>query len=497
MGQATSLEHESLSVFCGTWNLGNEQPSDLAWIPAKQYDIYCIGVQEAVYAKRPGYLDNEQDWFLTVHKAIGAKDYVVLAEQTLSPRTDKTFKTETSFVKAVGEGTAKTSGIRISLYIRKKLHKLVRGTEVLFQTCGRLNGKSGNKGGVCINIGLGALNVSFISSHLAAHREKEYLERRNKDFATIAAQLHPTDDVFGNAPPGALDVEVLNRHDLVFWLGDLNYRLDLQLGTKEAMWEEACTCIEEEAWEQLLEFDQLRAQQASGLAFHGFQEGTINWAPTFKLKKGVDVLATKKPQDRYNKKRVPAYCDRILWKGLPGVSVINEEYEAHPEDPMTSDHIPVHAVFHVDVPIPKKIDRRPSKKRSWQISFDQLRITPNMDHVPAMMEPDAPVTLRAFHPLAGPPVHTEPQPFDAAHWPDTLLLKTSAMPLHAKEHPFIFAVRHCEFSDPRSDLSRLGEGMLRWDTLDKSGLFSVPLCQRGRPYGTLAGRFQYTEIKGK
>lgn len=83
---------ESMTVFTGTWNLGNEAPSqELAWIPRGQYDIYAIGVQEAIYKKRPGFVDNEQDWFLSVHRAIGMKDYECLAEQTLSPRTDKTW----------------------------------------------------------------------------------------------------------------------------------------------------------------------------------------------------------------------------------------------------------------------------------------------------------------------------------------------------------------------------------------------------------------------
>jgi len=81
-----------MTVFTGTWNLGNAAPSaELAWIPKGMYDIYAIGVQECIYAKRPGFVDCEQDWFLSVHHAVGMKDYECLAEQTLSPRTDKTY----------------------------------------------------------------------------------------------------------------------------------------------------------------------------------------------------------------------------------------------------------------------------------------------------------------------------------------------------------------------------------------------------------------------
>jgi len=227
-----------------------------------------------------------------------------------SRRSDR-YKTETSFEKAVGDGAAKTSGIRISVYIRKKYAKLVSDVEVLFQTCGRLNGISGNKGGLCVNLSIGAMKMCFISSHLAAHREAEYLERRNKDFHTIVSGLHPTGDIFGREPAGALDIEVLNRHDVVFWFGDLNYRLDLPLGTQEAMHEEALLCIKEGDWEQLLAVDQLREQQRLDSAFSGFSEAPITWAPTFKLRKGCTQEQPLK--ERYNPKRVPGYCDRILW----------------------------------------------------------------------------------------------------------------------------------------------------------------------------------------
>lgn len=333
------------------------------------------------------------------------------------------------------------------MYIRKKHLKLVSDVEVLFQTCGRLSGLSGNKGGLCVNVTLGGMKMCFLSSHLAAHRDKQYLERRNQDFQTIVSGLHRTDDIFGRESQGALDIEVLNRHDLVFWFGDLNYRLDLQLGTQEAMHEEALLCIKEKEWDQLLAVDQLHAQQKAGLAFAGFNEAPINWEPTFKLVKGSNK--DQKPAERYNPKRVPAYCDRIVWRNLQHVRLTCDEYVSHPEDPMTSDHIPVHASFTVLMPLlPKKIDRRPSKKTHIEATFSELRLVANADHMPATIEDDAPITIRVFHQLAGPAVHATPCAFRTLHWPEPLVLRSSATAHHAQEHPFLFSIRHTEFTDP-------------------------------------------------
>ena len=112
------------------------------------------------------------------------QDYLCSAYQTLSPRTDKTFKTETQFkgwfctqcgaarnkgeneskqtnththththihthththnacaVDAVSKGQAKSSGIRLAVYLSKRLQAkdIHIDQELLFQTCGRLN----------------------------------------------------------------------------------------------------------------------------------------------------------------------------------------------------------------------------------------------------------------------------------------------------------------------------------------------------------------------
>lgn len=194
--------------------------------------------------------------------------------------------------------------------------KEVQNVEVNLQTCGRLNGASGNKGGVSISLRLGDTCIAFVTCHLNAHMEE--LERRNQDYCTINACLHPpqsdyveTEGVEEVSIDDTREIEVANRHDLVIFFGDLNYRLAPPLGTKEAMTKEILRCIRDKDWEQMMQYDQLSTEQKAGRILHGYKEAAITFAPTFKLSKNRDH---PDPALRYNSKRVPSYCDRILYK---------------------------------------------------------------------------------------------------------------------------------------------------------------------------------------
>ncbi|CAI5480623.1 unnamed protein product [Closterium sp. Yama58-4] len=97
----------------------------------------------------------------------------------------------------------------------------------------------------------------------------------------------------------------LSQSDLLIWMGDLNYRLD------GVSYEEACSAIARRQYPLLLECDQLRAEMKAGRAFVGMQESAVDFAPTYKFDRG-----TFKPlaYDSGEKRRVPAWCDRILFR---------------------------------------------------------------------------------------------------------------------------------------------------------------------------------------
>ncbi|NXL67661.1 PI5PA phosphatase, partial [Chordeiles acutipennis] len=200
-----------------------------------------------------------------------------------------------------------------------------------------LGGYWGNKGGVSVRLSIFGHMVCFLNCHLPAHLEKA--EQRKEDFATI---LH-MQQFEGRAASGILD------HDLVFWFGDLNFRIE-SLDIRFVKY-----AIDSNILSQLWEKDQLNIAKSTWPVLSGFQEGPLNFPPTFKFDVGTNKY------DSSAKKRKPAWTDRILWKikspsvglGAGGrrpsrgvLSVSQLCYCSHMEY-MVSDHKPVAAIFAV------------------------------------------------------------------------------------------------------------------------------------------------------
>ena len=74
------------------------------------------------------------------------------------------------------------------------------------------------------------------------------------------------------------------------------------------------------------------------VAWNYFNEYPISFPPTFKFDLGTDIYDTSE------KKRNPAWCDRILWVGD---SIHPLEYSSI-ENNFLSDHRPVTALFQLD-----------------------------------------------------------------------------------------------------------------------------------------------------
>ncbi|XP_045219732.2 phosphatidylinositol 4,5-bisphosphate 5-phosphatase A isoform X2 [Macaca fascicularis] len=196
-----------------------------------------------------------------------------------------------------------------------------------------LGGYWGNKGGVSVRLAAFGHMLCFLNCHLPAHMDKA--EQRKDNFQTILS----LQQFQGPGAQGILD------HDLVFWFGDLNFRIesyDLHF-VKFA--------IDSDQLHQLWEKDQLNMAKNTWPILKGFQEGPLNFAPTFKFDVGTNKYDTSA------KKRKPAWTDRILWKvkapgGGPSPSgrkshrlqVTQHSYRSHMEYTV-SDHKPVAAQF--------------------------------------------------------------------------------------------------------------------------------------------------------
>lgn len=119
----------------------------------------------------------------------------------------------------------------------------------------------------------------------------------------------------------------------LFWLGDLNYRLSL-LDLADVY-----RRIEAQDWAGLLAHDQLLHEKSRGNAFKYFQEGPINFGPTYKYQPGTNLYERREDK----KKRCPAWCDRIQWIGEEVVQLSYSRCETL----KISDHKPVSALFAV------------------------------------------------------------------------------------------------------------------------------------------------------
>ncbi|GAB5355096.1 hypothetical protein AAMO2058_000176500, partial [Amorphochlora amoebiformis] len=88
----------------------------------------------------------------------------------------------------------------------------------------------------------------------------------------------------------------------------------------------------------LLVFEQLTRQRQQWKVFPRFTEGEITFPPTFKFHPGTDM---------YHEKRVPAWCDRILWWRNNRTCLVTQHWYKGLMEIIESDHKPVVSFFEV------------------------------------------------------------------------------------------------------------------------------------------------------
>lgn len=213
-------------------------------------------------------------------------------------------------------------GLFLTVWVRSGLRRHVHDVKVSCVGCG-LMGYLGNKGSISVSMSLHQTSFCFVCSHLTSGDREEDKHHRNADVAEILRRTS-----FTRSSQLLQLPETILSHDCTIWLGDLNYRLDLPD-------QEARSLVAHENWDALLETDELKIEQNAERTFCGWQEGPIDFAPTYKYTLN---------SDQYSGKRTPAWCDRILYLGRPLRKIRYIRTESG-----LSDHRPVSALFIAEV----------------------------------------------------------------------------------------------------------------------------------------------------
>lgn len=178
-------------------------------------------------------------------------------------------------------------------------------------------------------------SLCFINCHLAAGQSQT--KDRNTDITMILeAPLLPVERDIGirqDSFIGGGDGSMIMDHEICILNGDLNYRIDTM--SRDTV----VNAVKAKNLSKLLERDQLLASKRKNPWFklRAFQELPITFAPTYKYDVGTDTYDTSE------KKRAPAWCDRLLFRGKDRINQL--DYRRH--EVRVSDHRPVTGLFDI------------------------------------------------------------------------------------------------------------------------------------------------------
>ncbi|KAG9002050.1 inositol polyphosphate 5-phosphatase [Tulasnella sp. JGI-2019a] len=297
---------QKATIFVGTYNLNGKPPSEslLPWLFPNtldaEPDMIVLGFQEIVPLNAQQIIQTDPakklEWERHIMNTIQKRN---------KPRANYLILRSEQLV-----GTA------LLVIVKSELTSVIRNVEGASRKTG-LKGMSGNKGAVAIRLNYHDTSFCFVTAHLAAGHTN--VVERNNDYNTIDYGLH-----FSKG-------RNIKAHDAVFWAADTNYRIDLEN-------EEVRSLALGDNLQALLAEDQLLDAMHTNAAFPSYREAQITFRPTYRYDLHSDNYDTSEKQ------RIPAWTDRILYRGLKVESTVYARAELR-----GSDHRPVYGVFEAEV----------------------------------------------------------------------------------------------------------------------------------------------------
>ena len=346
--------HSLVTVHVATFNCGNARASDLHKLvkshpdatPQARPDVFVLGLQESVVSAEGGQeLKTSSKAKQIMKGSVGLK----------SPLDE--FWVD-AVAEALGDGWSIVSfatlgEMRLLVFARSAIVPMISEIETAQEACG-IGGVVGNKGGLVVKFKVNGTSLCFISCHLAAHEGEKKATKRNDNIREVLA----------GARVGPLKwMDAATQFDHTWFIGDLNYRVDLQQldGVDRSAEQHVDEVIEKVAnrqYDVLQRADQLHRELSTKRVLVGFTEGRLNYAPTFKVERD--------PALKYIRKRVPSYCDRILFRSLPGLSENQRQEWVQPVvSAASSDHKPVTALHSVLV---EKLPPPPATRTQMRVA---------------------------------------------------------------------------------------------------------------------------------
>lgn len=341
-------EFRELTAKVMTWNAGASKPTDLRHNeqdqnffrellqPENPADILVFGFQELVDLENKKITAKS---FFKKKKSKEATEHEHMSHQYRAWRDHliRVLDEHTPRQNYVLLHTANLVGLFTCIFVKGSERAKIRdvcASEIKLGFSGRV----GNKGALVVRFLIDDSSLCFINCHLAAGQSQT--QHRNNDAASImeAAPLprnrSPNDCT--NFFVGGGDGSMILDHEICILNGDLNYRIDSM--TRDSV----VSAVKQGNLPKLLERDQLllSRKRNPGLRLRVFNEAPITFAPTYKYDVGTDTYDTSE------KKRSPAWCDRVLYRGLGKIK--QTEYRRH-DCVKVSDHRPVSARFKLRV----------------------------------------------------------------------------------------------------------------------------------------------------